>query len=314
MTGETIAVRHGRALGTEVTLATTAADPETCWHLLGTELAAIDLACSRFRPDSEVRALQGAGGRALAVSPRCGEAIEVALEMAQRTGGLVDPTVGEVLVRLGYDRDFAAVAADRDEPVPAGSPAIGWWSVEVDRRAGTVRVPAGVLVDLGATGKAFAADRAAARLARRSGAGVLVSLGGDVAVAGEPPASGWPIGIAWVSGAPASEVRQCIALRHGGLASSSGAARAWRRAGQSQHHIVDPRTGQSVASRWRLASVVAPSCVEANAWATAAIVASSEAPERLEATGLAARLEAFDGTVIHLGAWPAPSQLAVLGP
>lgn len=311
MSPETIAVRHGRALGSDVTLATTAADPEACWRLLGTELAAIDRACSRFRADSEVRALQRAGGRALSVSPLCGEAIAVALEAAERTGGLVDPTVGEVLVRLGYDADFEEIATDRADPAPAYSPAIGWWSVELDRRAGTVRVPPGVLVDLGATGKAFAADRAAARIASHSGAGVLVSLGGDVAVAGDPPASGWPVGISWLSRAPRSDVRQCIALRHGGLASSSGAARRWRRAGRTEHHIVDPRTGQSVASCWRLASVVAPSCVEANAWATAAIVASADAPERLAATGLAARLEAFDGKVVHLGGWPAPHEAAV---
>ena len=65
----------------------------------------------------------------------------------------------------------------------------GWREVRLDGRSLTL--PAGVQLDLGATAKAWAADRSAARIAARAGSGVLVSLGGDIAVAGRrPPTAG----------------------------------------------------------------------------------------------------------------------------
>ena len=95
----------------------------------------------------------------MAVSPLLLDAIDAALRAADLTGGLVDPTVGRTLIALGYDRDFSAIdragAAIRVElrPVP------GWSQVRIDRVAGTVRVPPGVQLDLGATAKALGADR-----------------------------------------------------------------------------------------------------------------------------------------------------------
>ncbi len=112
--------------------------------ILAAELRAIDLACSRFRPDSELTLLNQASGRRHAVSPLLGEALAVALRAAAATDGDVDPTCGQSLVRLGYDRDFAEVASHCSPltlpPVPAG----GWQCVDLDEGALTVQVPAGV--------------------------------------------------------------------------------------------------------------------------------------------------------------------------
>jgi thiamine biosynthesis lipoprotein len=129
------------------------------------------------------------------VSPLLLALVQAALRAARVTGGAVDPTVGGALSGLGYDRDFPAVPAESAGPLVIRR-VPGWWAVEVDPDAGTVRVPAGVVLDLGATAKAYAADRAARDAAAAAGCGVLVSLGGDIAVAGSgPPAagpSGWP--------------------------------------------------------------------------------------------------------------------------
>jgi thiamine biosynthesis lipoprotein len=160
------------------------------------QLAEIDAACSRFRDDSELAAVNAARGRPVGVSGVLLDALEVALRAAAVTDGLVDPTVGDALVLSGYDRDFARVRGSSVRRVRAGRVA-GWRVVELDRAAGTVRVPDGVRLDLGATAKALAADRAAERaLAAGPATGVLVNLGGDIATAGDAPPEGWPVRVA----------------------------------------------------------------------------------------------------------------------
>jgi thiamine biosynthesis lipoprotein len=272
--------------------------------LLGRELRAIDLACSRFRPDSELTLLNQAGGRRQPVSPLFAEALAVALGAAAATNGDVDPTCGQSLIRLGYDRDFAQLAsrwrapAGPVRPVPVG----GWQCVDLDREDLTVRLPAGVHLDLGATAKALAADRAARTISMATGAGVLVNLGGDIAVAGLAPAAGWRVEI--VADPADGGRRPVIALRDGGLATSSTSSRAWRRGVQTLHHILDPRTGRSVDSCWAAVSVAAATCVDANSASTAAIIRSAAAPGWLASLGLPARLVGTDGTITTTGAWP----------
>src|SRR5947209_9071562 len=116
-------------------------------------------ACSRFREDSELTTLNSSAGTATAVSALLFEAIEAALRAAELTDGDVDPTVGEALIALGYDRDFDQLDPTRPVRIAAVP---GWRAIELDREAGTIRVPRGVKLDLGATAKALAADRAAA--------------------------------------------------------------------------------------------------------------------------------------------------------
>ena len=179
------------ALGTFATVLLTDPGALALAHeLLAAELAAIDLACSRFRPDSELWRVNHARGRRVPVSPLLAEALAVALDAAELTEGDVDPTCGQSLVRLGYDRDFARARrhtdALRQPPMPAG----GWRRVTLDPGQPAVQVPPGILLDLGATAKALAADRAAAAIEAATGCGVLVNLGGDLRVAGNPPAAG----------------------------------------------------------------------------------------------------------------------------
>jgi thiamine biosynthesis lipoprotein len=264
------------------------------------ELAAIDLACSRFRDDAEIARVHAGGGAAVPVGPLLLHAVEVALDAARRSEGLVDPTIGAALIAAGYDRDFAALPADA--PASAPVPAAGWRAVRVDRAAATIAVPAGVRLDLGATAKALAADRAAAAAAAAIAPhGVLVSLGGDVALAGAVPDDGWPVGIA--DGHRDGDVATTVALRAGGLATSSTTQRRWRRDGQEAHHILDPRTGAPAPVIWRTVSVAARSCVEANTASTAAIVLGATAPAWLWRKGLPARLVRRDGAVVGTCGW-----------
>jgi thiamine biosynthesis lipoprotein len=273
--------------------------------LLRDELETIDRACSRFRADSELNALNAGAGAPVGVSSVLFDAVATALRAAEATAGAVDPTVGGSLRSLGYDCDFALIGTDdgRRQVVRLRRRRTSWQRVLLDRDQHSIRIPKGVELDLGATGKAFAADRAARRIADELGAGVLVSLGGDIAVAGTPPENGWPVRVTDdhrdLDGAGPT-----IALRAGGLATSSTTVRRWRIDGVERHHIVDPRSGRSAAEVWRTASVAASTCVDANAASTAAIVLGERAPEWLARTGLAARLVRPDGGIVNIAGWP----------
>jgi thiamine biosynthesis lipoprotein len=277
------------------------------------ELAAVDLACSRFRVDSELSRLNNSRGRPTPASPLLLDAVTVALRAARLTGGLVDPTVGTALRHLGYDRDIRAVQAAQDQPSPGvplvtlvTGPVPGWQSVTVDRVRRTVSLLAGVELDLGATAKALAADRAAASARRFARCGVLVSLGGDVAVAGPAPAGGWSIRATDDHAAPADAPGQTISIESGGLATSGTTVRRWRHGDIEVHHLIDPGTGQPAGPTWRTVSVAAASCVDANTASTAAVILGPAAPEWLAARGLPARLVAPDGTVTLVAGWPEP--------
>jgi thiamine biosynthesis lipoprotein len=276
--------------------------------VLEDELDAFDRAASRFRADSELEHLNRASGRFTAVSPLLHEAIVVALRAAALTAGAVDPTLGGDLRRGGYSRDWRELEPARDGDAiarPVGPPrACGWRSVVLCEEPPAVRLPAGLQLDLGATAKALAADRAAEAAWRATGAGVLVSLGGDIATAGPPPDGGWPIHVTDDHRSGPDAPGQTVSISGGALATSSTTVRRWRHEGTTMHHLLDPLTGAPACGRWRTASVAAATCVQANTASTAAIVLGERAPCWLAEHGLAARLVDVGGAVRRLGGWP----------
>jgi thiamine biosynthesis lipoprotein len=302
------------------------------------ELAAIDRACSRFRSDSELACVNAAGGRRVTVSPLFMQALQVALRAAALTDGDVDPTLGVALQLAGYDRDWALLSGAAAEPPvcrAADRPTIdrsardpqaadpqaaypqaayptlrahvrsGWRTVELDPHNLTVRLPASIQLDLGASAKAWAADRAALAVMRELDTGVLLSLGGDIASAGSAPAHGWRIRVTDDHRSSPSAPGQTIAVSDGGLATSSTTVRRWSHAGRTMHHIIDPRTHAPLANgAWRTVSVAAASCLDANIASTAALIRALDASSWLRACGLPARLVDHEGRVQAVGGWP----------
>jgi thiamine biosynthesis lipoprotein len=269
-------------------------------------VADFDQACSRFREDSELCAVNRSMGRWTQVSPLFSEALRAALRAAALTDGDVDPTVGNALVALGYDRDFAEVTQSaRLVSVPAIGRVPGWRAVELSREADAVRVARGVRLDLGATAKALAADHAAASASAAAGCGVLVSLSGDLAVAGKGPEGGWPIRVTDDHRAEVSAPGQWITLSSGGLATSSTTVRRWNTTSGAAHHLLNPATGRPVDSPWRTVTVTAASCLDANIASTAALIRGTRAEPWLSSLALPSRLVTTEGTVIHLAGWPA---------
>lgn len=254
-------------------------------------IAAVDAACSSYRDDSELARVNAAAGHAVPVSGLFVQLLRTALRAARLTNGMVDPTA-------------ARGRARRDQ---------NWRSIRLNAARGTAQglasVPAGVALDLGAVGKAFAADTAARLAAGAAECGVLVALAGDIAVAGPIPAGGWPVRVAHdhrtgPDGEPPPG--QDITLRvPGGLATSSLAVRTIELPGGAVTHIVDPRSGLPVRGPWRTVSVAAGSCVDANAASTAAIVCGPGAVGWLAERRLPARLAHVDGWETTVAGWPA---------
>lgn len=271
-------------------------------------VTAIDAAASRFREDSELSLLNASPERDVTVSPLLSQAIRAALRGAQLTAGAVDPTIGSAIRLAGYDADFAQVPADGDRIKLIANRIPGWRAIQFNPQSRTVRLPRGVEIDLGATAKALASDLGAAAASKAvGGAGVLVSLGGDIAVAGEGPLGGWPIQASEDSAARIDDAEETVALTSGGIATSSTTVRRWTRGGVVLHHIIDPETGSPANSIWRTASVVAASCVDANIASTAAIVMGQKAVSWLEKNRLPARLVDIEGGVHRVAGWPDPT-------
>ncbi len=297
-----------RALGTNAHLLVLDGDLATARAAVDRVLDDVDRTYSRFRSDSELMLLQTTPGRSVRVSPLLWQAVTTAIGVARDTGGLVDPTIGRAVRIVGYDDDFGRVAGREAAIHVELGPVPGWKVVALDARERTIRIPAGVELDLGSSGKALASDLAvaAARVAAPGG-GVLVSLGGDIATSGHAPDGGWRILASEDSETPADAPGEVIAIDSGAVATSSTTVRRWRAVdGTYRHHLIDPRTGAPIEGPWRTVTVVADTCVAANAAATEAIVLGEQGLARLAKAGLACRLVDSEGHVVRVGGWPEP--------
>lgn len=299
--------REFHAMGTAVTVVLPA--PEAAAARIVEELfSSWESALSRFRPESEVSRLNASAGRALRVSPLLLGVVEAALGAARATDGIFDPALEPHLRALGYDRTFDEVAPDGPAPAVSG-PGGAWRAIEVDRAAGTIRLPPGSALDLGGIAKGMVVDAAIAELLARGVATAVVEAGGDLAVTGLPPAaSAWPVALEGLHG------QREVAIVAGALATSGISRRAWRRGGVEQHHLVDPRTGAPALNDLWSVTAAAASCAQAEVAAKVAFVLGrGAAPRFLLRVGISALLVGRDGDETIVGAWtdgPAAADIA----
>ncbi len=267
----------------------------TLWR----HLDAIDVAANRFRSDSEVTRLNHAAGAPLEVSATFEDVLAAALRCAEWTDGLCDPTILPALIALGYDRDYDELAGAGAPALGDPRPAPGVAAINWDRARHRVALSDGAQIDFGASAKALVADRVADEVAE--GGGVVVEIGGDVAVRGRGPDGPWAIGVSESLVITGREER--VALESGGIATSPSTTRTWRAGAMVVNHVVDPRTGRCAMGPVVTATVASSSCVRANALATAALLWGEEAPYHLAQAGAAARLVRVDGSIEYVGGW-----------
>jgi thiamine biosynthesis lipoprotein len=240
-----------------------------------------DAAFSRFRADSELTRVNASPAWTVRVSPLFARALRVALDAAEQTHGLVDPTLGAALESAGYNRDFALLGDDPGPPGPAQPSRLG----EVVLRGELLQRPPGLALDLNGVVKALAVDEAVAALSSDG----FVSAGGDLAVRG-------PVDVGLPGGGAVRVVR-------GGLATSGVVSRRWRRGRAEQHHLIDPRTGRPAESPWAQVTVSGATCLAADVAAKAAFLLGGDGPDWLAERGLPGRFVAHDGNVVTNPAW-----------
>jgi len=276
-----------KAMGCEVVVATRHADEALAAERLFSEW---ERTFSRFRADSELTRVNARAGSPVLVSDLFAHAVHLALEMAEETGGLVDPTLGRALEDAGYAADFDQLEAD---VAPAEAGPRGVWR-SVCRHGRLLSVPAHVSLDLNGVVKALAVDTALASLRH----GWFVSAGGDLAVRS-------PLVVELPGGGS-------VELRRGALATSGSVKRRWLRGGQLQHHLIDPQTGRPSESPWQQVTVCGATCLAADVAAKAAFLAGDTGPEWLDARHLPGRFVDHEERIVRNDAWRRSVEEAVV--
>jgi FAD:protein FMN transferase len=259
---------------------------------------------SRFRPDSELSRLNRHAGQPIVVSQLLFNVLRQALQAAQETDGIYDPTLLHQLEHIGYDRSFEQLEQQHLHlPTTQSAATIGggWRSIHLDARHQRVTLPEGVGIDFGGIAKGMAVDAAIVRLQRMGIENAIVNAGGDLAVLGLPPGEeSWPIEIhgkdeSWV-----------IPFHHGAIATSGVGYRQWLQGEQKRHHIIDPRTGESAASSLWSVTVAASHCTMAEVATKAAfILGPDEGGTYIANHALASLFVHEDGSWTTAGSWPA---------
>jgi thiamine biosynthesis lipoprotein len=256
---------------------------------------------SRFEAGSELTRLNDAREDTVAVSPMMRRVVQAAVEAADATGGLVDPTMVGEIERAGYASHFdgdglplavaLALAGDR----APGRPAVGarWGSIRTDRRTGSVTRPPGVRIDAGGIAKGVFADELAALFAGYDA--FVVDCGGDMRLGGR-------LGLVrevHVASPFDDSILHTMALSTGGIATSGIGRRSWLDSdGRPAHHLLDPATGRSAFTGIVQVTALAPTATEAEALSKAALLSGPERAEQMLVHGGAIVLE--DGNFIVL--------------
>ncbi|HEV3186695.1 MAG TPA: FAD:protein FMN transferase [Acidimicrobiales bacterium] len=275
---------------------------ERLWHWLNE----FDGTCNRFRDDSEISRVNAHAGETVAISATLELAFAAALLAREATDGLCDPSVLPALLALGYAVDYDELKRRDDTPLATPVKGMGAEAFTLDRSNHTVTLAPQCQLDLGASAKALAADLIANDVA--STGGVVVEIGGDVAVRGRGPQGLWAIGLSDSLELNGKEPR--VAINDGGIATSSTTTRTWRAGGELVNHIIDPRTGSFAVGPYSTATVSASSCVLANAFATASLLWGEDAAYHVAQAGWSARFVRHDGDLEYVGGWPVDEVLA----
>jgi thiamine biosynthesis lipoprotein len=272
-------------------------DPEHAAESARDWILDFDARMSRFRPDSELCALNQDPRESVPASRLLCATVGAGLWVARQTGGLVDPTLLDDLERVGYGASLAgatpaslahALAAAPARRPARPSPEARWRLVEVVDDVGLIRRPPGIRLDSGGAGKGLAADAVAHRL--RHYGRVAVDCGGDVRVAGAATRRE-PFDIE-IEHPLTRQTAHAFRLGDGAIATSGLATRIWRTTdGGYAHHLIDPATGRSAWTGLIQATAIASSALEAEALAKAALLSGPDAARQL--------LAPLGGALIH---------------
>jgi FAD:protein FMN transferase len=258
---------------------------------------------SRFRPDSELSALNGFAGEPFPASPLLFRAVRMAVEAARATAGIFDPTILRALEAAGYDRSFELITSTRgrSEATVLG----GYRSIQCDDDTHTIRLDPEQRIDLGGIGKGWAVDLALEAAVSRPD--ICINAGGDIAARGSPGIDdGWTITLedgGQDEPGPGTGRPVTVLIRDAAMATSTVLKRRWS-VDENLHHLIDPRTGRPSESPFRSVTAVAASCAQADVAAKIALLMGEDGLAFLEERGMHGLAVRHDGSTVSTSLWP----------
>ncbi len=263
-----------RAMNSDIVMAASGGDPDLMkrgFRQAREFIQLSELRFTRFTETSELAELNRSAGKWFQASPEMLQVLEAALHLVEKTDGLFNPAILPALKLAGYDRSLDEIknATGRTGPVQVLEMQ-DFRTIELDPGQLSVRLPEGMQVDLGGIAKGWIAEQAARRLAESAQA-CAVSAGGDMYLVNLPQDEpDWVIGLE----DPLHPERDLaiLHLRPGAVATSSVTKRTWHYNGRSQHHLIDPRTGQPAITEWLSVTVWAAEAMQAEVYAKALLI------------------------------------------
>lgn len=264
--------RTAFAMGTYVRLHIAGPQPEEIAQACLDELVRLEKVFDRFQSDSELSRLNAQAGTGwVDVSVDLLRAVEVSLELAEKSGGAFDITIAPLVDEWGF-REREGRIPDHAPPsvskITSALRRVDYRRVEIDSIAGRVKLPSGMQLDLGAVAKGYALDRLASLMVARGMQTALIDLGGNIRVLGER-AAGRPWRIAIRHPRKAGEIYAAVPVTDKAVATSGDYQRFFTWKGRRYSHILDPRSGHP-ATELVSVTVIAPTGALSDALSTAA--------------------------------------------
>ncbi len=241
------------------------------------QLEAVNRSMSTYRSDSEITAVNDVeSGEWVSLSPAFYSVLSAALEVGARSEGAYDVTVAPLVELWGFGPAGPVPEPPADVQVQQVLELIGQRHIELDRQGQRMRKRRPVSLDFSSIAKGFAVDRVADWLLQQGVERFLVEVGGELRLAGLSPRGDlWRIAIESPDSAMQG-IAGAIALTDQAVATSGDYRNFFEVEGRRFSHSLDPRTGYPVAHELVSVTVVHPSAMLADAWATALTVLGPE--------------------------------------
>lgn len=300
----------GESMGTTWHITVCDMPTDNAKQLIEAELRLVDSLMSTWRDDSEISRFNAFKDTEwFAVSAETAEVVQAALDVSAKSDGAFDITVSPLIDLWSFDRNTGRGQLPSDVAVASAMRIVGWQRVSVRSDPPAIRkTDASVSINLSAIAKGYAVDRITESLSAAGARSFLVEVGGEVRAAGlSPSGKAWRVGIEEPLD-DARRVRTAVPLDNKAMATSGDYRNFYVVDGRRYSHTIDPRTGRPVEHSLASVTVVAGSCMLADAWATAlTVLGPDDGAVVIEANNLAAVLTIRDGdkfTDTVFGAFP----------
>jgi thiamine biosynthesis lipoprotein len=237
---------------------------------------------SRFSEESELSQLNRSAGKWFQASPHLFEVIGLALRFFHLTRGLFDPSILPDLKRLGYDKSMDLLREKGAAPLfesLLGGDRPSFIEMDLDEDNQRIMLPTGMELDLGGIAKGWIAERASILLSKYAPT-CAVNAGGDMFLLGLPQGQNrWPVELE--DPFKPEKTLTLLAVKPGGVATSTVTKRTWKQGNKKRHHLIDPRSGMPARSAWVSVTVMAQHAYEAEVFAKALLIAGPEQAQEI---------------------------------